>query len=107
MAPTYATFLRLSFIILITDRFTSKSCIVYNSLILSFQKYIQDLKTMQEKTDSPQVYHVATEVGTSRGRPKLRLEKNQMKFLLDANFSGTDIAKILCVSRATVYDRFK
>ena len=45
--------------------------------------------------------------GQSRGRPKLKVCREQLKFLLDANFTQNDIASLLNCSSKTISRRIK
>ena len=53
--------------------------------------------------------HVTTlaQPSQSRGRPKLKLCRDQLRFLLDANFTQNDIASFLKCSSKTVSRRMK
>ena len=69
--------------------------------------YGRRLRDMEAKATSQQGYRAPVQRLTGRGRPKLNIEEQQLRFLLEANFSGVDIAKTLGVSRSTVYERFR
>ena len=59
--------------------------------------------------DDAATVHVTalTQPGQSQGRPKLKICREQLKFLLDANFTQNDIASLMNCSSKTISRRIK
>ena len=67
----------------------------------------EGLETWKQKPHhNKSIVLLSKELITGRGCPKLNIEEQRLRFLLEANFSGVNIAKTLGVSRSTFYGPF-
>ena len=54
---------------------------------------------------TPELFHPAETVSQARGRPSFDVEKSQLEYLRCLNFTWTEIANLIGVSRMTLYRR--
>ena len=70
-------------------------------LSVQWQEYIDHL----DSSSAADAYHVAAVRSGGRGRPRFDIGREQLEYLASLSFTWTDIARLLGVSRMTVYRR--
>ena len=70
------------------------------TLSTNWQRYTDELQARPEA-----IYHLQVVRSLSPGRPKFQISQNQLEYLASLSFTWSEVARILGVSRMTIYRR--
>lgn len=110
MEDSQSSFLQLELLVRDLTYLLSDSCLgshieeeTIDSVYSSFQEVI---RIVMEKIEEDEA-NLFLNVQRGRGRPKLAVSEDQLRFLKECNFKNTEIAKMLLVSPRTISRRIQ
>lgn len=78
---------------------------IFDDILTSLGEAVTRIRIIQDNEETRQLVQDMTgavAVTRGRGRPRFDITQDQLEYLLELNFTSSDIARILCVSLRTI-----